>query len=61
MSSRILCIGRKTNTKGPRIYGTWRTICERLGAELIDIVPLPVDNDMYLRGEREKCRYRLDL
>jgi hypothetical protein len=37
-----------------------RRICERLGATLAEIVPLP-DNDMYLEGEREKCRYRIDL
>ena len=35
--------------------------CERLGAELVEIVPLPEDNDQYRRGDREKCRYRLDL
>jgi predicted acetyltransferase len=38
-----------------------RRTCERLGAELVEIVPLPRDNDMYIRGEREKCRYRLVL
>jgi predicted acetyltransferase len=39
-----------------------RRTCERLGAEFIEIVPLPVDNDMYLqRGETHKCRYRLEL
>jgi len=35
--------------------------CERLGAELVEIVRLPEDNDQYLAGDREKCRYRLDL
>jgi len=38
-----------------------RRTCERLGAQFIEIVPLPPDNDMYHRGEREKCRYRLEL
>ncbi len=38
-----------------------RRTCERLGAELIEIVPLPADHLMYLRGERAKCRYRLAL
>jgi tagatose 1,6-diphosphate aldolase len=38
-----------------------RKTCERLGAQLIEIVSLPPDNDMYLDGEREKCRYRLIL
>lgn len=35
-----------------------RRTCELLGCELVDIVDLPEDNDMYLRGERQKCRYR---
>jgi predicted acetyltransferase len=38
-----------------------RRTCERLGAELVEIVPLPPDNDMYSLGDREKCRYRLKL
>jgi predicted acetyltransferase len=38
-----------------------RRTCERLGAELVEIVPLPADNDMYLLGDRQKCRYRLKL
>jgi|SRR4051794_10301994 predicted acetyltransferase len=38
-----------------------RRTCERLGATLVEIIPLPPDNDMYLAGEREKCRYRVDL
>ena len=38
-----------------------RRTCERIGAELVEIVPLPPQSDMYLRGDREKCRYRLDL
>jgi tagatose 1,6-diphosphate aldolase len=38
-----------------------RRTMERLGAELVEIVPLPEDNDQYARGDREKCRYRLDL
>jgi predicted acetyltransferase len=35
--------------------------CEILGAELVEIVDLPEDTDMYQEGERQKCRYRLDL
>jgi hypothetical protein len=35
--------------------------CERLAAELVEIVVLPADNDMYLLGDRQKCRYRLKL
>ncbi len=38
-----------------------RRTCERLGAELVEIVELPCNTSMYERGEREKCRYRLDL
>jgi tagatose 1,6-diphosphate aldolase len=38
-----------------------RRTCERLGATLVDVVPLPPDNDQYARGDREKCRYRLEL
>ena len=38
-----------------------RRTCERLAAELVEIVLLPEDDDQYQRGDREKCRYRLDL
>jgi tagatose 1,6-diphosphate aldolase len=38
-----------------------RRTCERLGAVLVEIVPLPEESDMYRRGDRQKCRYRLDL
>jgi predicted acetyltransferase len=38
-----------------------RRTCERLGGVLIDIVPVPPDNELYDRGDREKCRYRIDL
>jgi len=38
-----------------------RRTCELAGAELVGIVDLPQDTDMYQRGERRKCRYRLDL
>lgn len=31
--------------------------CIRIGAELIEIVDLPTDTDMYLEGERQKCIY----
>lgn len=36
-----------------------RRSCELAGAELVGIVDLPSDSDMYLEGERQKCRYRL--
>jgi tagatose 1,6-diphosphate aldolase len=38
-----------------------RRTCEILGAELIEIVDLPTDTEMYRYGERRKCRYRLEL
>lgn len=37
-----------------------RRTCEIAGAEFVEIVDLPADSDMYRRGERQKCRYRLD-
>lgn len=47
-------------TCNPDNYPSRRT-CERLGATLVEIVDLPDDHPLYLRGEREKCRYRVDL
>jgi len=41
--------------------GASRRTCELAGATLIEIVDLPPDSDMYRSGERQKCRYRLDL
>ena len=38
-----------------------RRTCERLGCALVDIVQVPVGHPLHLRGEREKCRYRLNL
>ncbi len=38
-----------------------RRTCEILGAEFIEIVDLPKNTDMYLSGDRQKCRYRLIL
>jgi tagatose 1,6-diphosphate aldolase len=38
-----------------------RQTCLRLGATLADILPVPPDHELYARGEREKCRYRLEL
>jgi tagatose 1,6-diphosphate aldolase len=35
--------------------------CEIVGAQLVEIVDLPENIDMYQEGERQKCRYRLDL
>ena len=47
-------------TCNPDNYPSRRT-CEILGCELVEIVDLPEDTDMYRRGERQKCRYRWDL
>lgn len=38
-----------------------RKTCEHLGATLVEIVSVPPESDLYRRGEREKCRYRVDL
>ena len=38
-----------------------RKTCEYADCELIEIVALPPDNDMYLEGEREKCIYKITL
>ena len=37
-----------------------RRTCELAGAKLVEIVNLPEDTDMYRKGERQKCRYRID-
>lgn len=38
-----------------------RRTCELADAVFVEIVDLPGYTDMYKRGERKKCRYRLDL
>lgn len=38
-----------------------RRTCERLGARLMDVVPVPVDDVLYARGDTHKCRYRLQI
>ena len=38
-----------------------RRTCELAGAIFVEIVDLPEDIDMYQEGERQKCRYRIDL
>ena len=47
-------------TCNPDNYASRRT-CELAGGKLIEIVDLPPDNDQYLDGDRQKCRYRFDL
>lgn len=38
-----------------------RRTCELAGAEFVEIVDLPKDTNMYQQGDRQKCRYRIDL
>lgn len=38
-----------------------RRTCERLGATLVEIAPIPEDSDLYKTGGYECCRYRIDL
>ena len=38
-----------------------RRTCERLGMRLAGTVAVPETDPLYARGEREKCRYRLEL
>lgn len=38
-----------------------RRTCERLGGIMTDIVTLPEDNVLYKQGDREKCRYRIEI
>jgi predicted acetyltransferase len=47
-------------TCNPDNFASRRT-CELAGATFVEVVDLPEDNDMYQRGERQKCRYRIDL
>ena len=38
-----------------------RRTCEAAGADFVEVVDLPPEIDMYQKGERQKCRYRLKL
>lgn len=38
-----------------------RRTCEIVGGTLVEIVDLPEDSEMYQEGERQKCRYRIEL
>ena len=38
-----------------------RRTCERLGARLVEIVPVPGDHPFRLRGETAKCRFLIEL
>ncbi len=47
-------------TCNPDNIGSRRT-CERLGARLVETIIVPGDEPLFARGDRQKCRYRLDL
>lgn len=47
-------------TCNPDNYPSRRT-CEKSGLKLKQIVDLPLNNEMYLEGERQKCQYEWDL
>ena len=47
-------------TCNPDNFASRRT-CERLGMRLIDTVPVPDTDPLYARGDRVKCRYRIEL
>ena len=38
-----------------------RRSCEKAGAELVEVVDVPVGTPLHAKGIRQKCRYRLDL
>jgi predicted acetyltransferase len=38
-----------------------RRTCELIGGELVEIVDVPEDLDLYREGDRQKCRYRVRL
>ena len=35
--------------------------CELAGAEFVEMVEVPEHTDLFKQGDREKCRYRIDL
>lgn len=47
-------------TCNPDNYASRKT-AEKAGGQLIEIIDIPVDNDMYRLGERKKCRYEVEL
>jgi predicted acetyltransferase len=38
-----------------------RKTCQYIGADYVDTVPVPTSHDLYLRGDRWKCRYLWQL
>jgi tagatose 1,6-diphosphate aldolase len=53
-------IGELWITVNPDNFPSRRT-CERLGAKLIDVIPIPPEHAFHARGERAKCRYLLEI
>ena len=47
-------------TCNPDNYAS-RATCQSLGAQLVEIIPVPPQDPLYARGDFEKCRYRLEL
>jgi tagatose 1,6-diphosphate aldolase len=47
-------------TADPRNAASRRSL-ELTGAILVEIVDLPTDCEMYALGDRQRCRYRIDL
>ncbi len=47
-------------TCNPDNHASRRT-CERLGAQFVEVVPVPIEHSLRRRGETAKCRYRLDV
>ena len=47
-------------TCNPDNWASRRT-CEKLGCQMIEIVAVPETHPLYQRGDREKCRYLLEL
>lgn len=38
-----------------------RRTCERIGGKLVEIVAVPETEEMFARGHRTKCRFRVEL
>ncbi|MDP9174296.1 MAG: GNAT family N-acetyltransferase [Planctomycetota bacterium] len=38
-----------------------RRTCEGLGGTLVEIVTVPDDHPLYQRGDKDKCRYRIEV
>ncbi len=38
-----------------------RRTCEKLGADFVNVVPVPESDPLYQRGDTEKCRFRLGI